>query len=313
VVTSAITPLGFSGAPRPLVQLDGVLSVDMGLSRDGRRFAVASLGTMEVTLGRADRLGGDAAPETVSAATPGEPVAVAFAGDRVVVQLREPAGLWLPDLEPADAALLRFPGVSRRDTGHEAFHRAAPARIACASCHPEGAEDGHVWQFDAGPRRTQALGGGLLATAPFHWDGAMAGVQDLVHEVFTRRMGGKLQPDQVGALERWLDTLPGPAAPPARDAVAVARGRELFTGAAGCAACHAGARLTSNASVDVGTGGMFQVPSLLGVWARAPYLHDGCAVTLRDRFGPCGGAAHGITANLSSTQVDDLVAYLEGL
>jgi cytochrome c peroxidase len=65
----------------------------------------------------------------------------------------------------------------------------------------------------------------------------------------------------------------------------------------------------------VGTGGKFKVPSLIAVGYEAPYLHDGCAATLRDRFGPaCGGGdAHGHTQQLTAAQVDDLVAYLESL
>jgi hypothetical protein len=64
----------------------------------------------------------------------------------------------------------------------------------------------------------------------------------------------------------------------------------------------------------VGTAGIFQVPSLIGVAARAPYLHDGCAPTLLDRFGPCGGGdRHGFTSNLSQGDLGDLVAYLESL
>lgn len=60
---------------------------------------------------------------------------------------------------------------------------------------------------------------------------------------------------------------------------------------------------------------MFQVPSLLGLASRAPYLHTGCAKTLRDRFKPeCGGAdAHGQTSHLSVAQLDDLAVYLETL
>jgi len=64
----------------------------------------------------------------------------------------------------------------------------------------------------------------------------------------------------------------------------------------------------------VGTGGEFQVPPLLGVGDRAPYLHDGCAPTLRDRFGPCGGGdEHGHTSHLGPADLDDLVAYLSTL
>jgi hypothetical protein len=71
---------------------------------------------------------------------------------------------------------------------------------------------------------------------------------------------------------------------------------------------------TNNALVFVGTGGMFKVPSLVGVAARAPYMHDGCAATLRDRFGTCGGGdAHGRTSGLTEAQLADLAAFLESL
>jgi hypothetical protein len=47
---------------------------------------------------------------------------------------------------------------------------------------------------------------------------------------------------------------------------------------------------------------------------RAPYLHDGCAATLADRFGACGGGdRHGATSTLSSAELADLIAYLETL
>lgn len=72
--------------------------------------------------------------------------------------------------------------------------------------------------------------------------------------------------------------------------------------------------MTNNQTVDVGTGGRFQVPSLIGVGSRAPYLHDGCAPTLTDRFGACGGGdLHGVTSTLSPADVGDLVAYLKTL
>jgi cytochrome c peroxidase len=59
---------------------------------------------------------------------------------------------------------------------------------------------------------------------------------------------------------------------------------------------------------------MFKPPSLLGVAARPPFMHDGCARTLRDRFGSCGGGdAHGKTSHLTAAQLDDLTAYLESL
>ena len=57
-----------------------------------------------------------------------------------------------------------------------------------------------------------------------------------------------------------------------------------------------------------------QVPSLLGLAVRAPYMHDGCAETLRDRFDACGGGeAHGHTAHLSEQQLSDLIAFLASI
>ena len=100
------------------------------------------------------------------------------------------------------------------------------------------------------------------------------------------------------------------------DLDAAARGEILFNDeAVGCASCHGGAMLTNSKSVDVGTGKEFQVPSLVGIASRAPFMHDGCAPTLQARFGgPCGGGdAHGRTSQLSPGQIDDLVAYIETL
>ena len=81
-----------------------------------------------------------------------------------------------------------------------------------------------------------------------------------------------------------------------------------------CTACHSGPHLTNNATIDVGTGDAFQVPTLIGVGLRAPYLHDGCAASLADRFGPCGGGdSHGTTSQLSSSDIGDLITYLQSL
>jgi hypothetical protein len=73
--------------------------------------------------------------------------------------------------------------------------------------------------------------------------------------------------------------------------------------------------MTNNQTMDVGTGGKFQVPSLVGIANHPPFLHNGCAATLRDRFTPaCGGGdLHGLTSKLSAGDVSDLVSYLETL
>jgi hypothetical protein len=65
----------------------------------------------------------------------------------------------------------------------------------------------------------------------------------------------------------------------------------------------------------VGTGGRVQVPSLVGVAFRGPFMHTGCANTLADRFDPrCGGGdAHGRTSQLNPGELRDLVSYLQTL
>ncbi|WP_437675545.1 c-type cytochrome [Sorangium sp. So ce131] len=261
----------------------------------------------------------------------GQPIAAAFAGSSLVVQSREPARLvvfeipdgWRPGVgDPGRSFEVRaidLPGQSARSAGHEMFHTNERGPMVCASCHPEGGDDGHTWSFDPiGPRRTQVVSGGILKTAPFHWDGDMFDLTEIMTEVFEGRMGGRRQsPTRVAQFAAWIDALPAPPASPAPDAEAAARGEALFHDeTVGCARCHAGARLTSDAPFDVGTGKRFQVPSLFRVGSRAPYMHDGCAATLKDRFvdPSCGGGdLHGKTSHLSDAQIDDLVAYLETL
>lgn len=248
---------------------------------------------------------------------------VLFLGAEVVIQ------------QPAAARLLRFRfgysastahaldggvGGSGVDTGHELFHRDAGTGIACASCHPEGTTDGHVWKFQGlGLRRTQNLAIPLKETAPFHWEGELPSVASLMDEVFVERMGGVFQSEQrLASLEHWLFTALRPVQLRETDD-ASERGRLLFeSGEVGCASCHSGSALTDNLSHLVGTtkkGVRLQTPSLVGIAAHPPYLHDGCAKTLRERFNPdCGGGdEHGRTSHLSDPQLDDLVAYLETL
>jgi mono/diheme cytochrome c family protein len=128
--------------------------------------------------------------------------------------------------------------------------------------------------------------------------------------------GPDLKDVHIEALADWIDQVPPLRPDQGLDQAAVDRGRALFQSASvGCAVCHAGAKATNNQTVSVGTGGLFQVPSLVGVAWRAPYLHSGCAPTLESRFDTsCGGGEqHGHTAALSTNGRADLVAYLKSL
>jgi cytochrome c len=246
----------------------------------------------------------------------GQATAIVFASSyELAVQEREPAAITFIDTRTGEiSAYLNLKQATRFDTGHTMFHVRASAGVACASCHSEAGDDGHVWTFHGiGARRTQSLRGGILGTEPFHWNGDMKDFSTLVTEVFVGRMGGFAPTDdQRAALSHWIDRQPSLAAQPS-DASAAARGKQLFESAAvGCTSCHSGAHLTNNAYADVGTGARLQVPSLHGVSFRTPLMHNGCAATLADRFSStCGGGdQHGHTSQLSPTQIGDLTEYL---
>ncbi|HXI57801.1 MAG TPA: cytochrome-c peroxidase [Polyangia bacterium] len=322
---SVLTP----GSPSPPVA-GGMqmvsLAVDIAVSPGGSQVAIAVPGNAHtpglasifegpistVTNGAGGGCAGIGQPQGAKPPM-GEVIAVAYTKNSLLLgQTREPAALWRGDT----GVTIPLATGSREDTGQLLFHVNAGGGVACASCHPEGGEDGRVWNFACiGGRRTQSIRGGISPTAPFHWDGAEKDFSHLMDDVFVARMSGPpLSGDQKQALQSWVDTIPALPVATGLDATAVAHGKTLFEDTkVACATCHAGALLTNNTTVDVGTGGMLQVPSLRGVSWRAPFMHNGCAATLADRFGTCGGSQHGDTSNLSTADVGDLVTYLQSL
>jgi mono/diheme cytochrome c family protein len=339
IVHSAVTMVAQDGSIVTSPQLGGVvLPVDVAVSRQGM-IAVASAGTRDqlvptqlprgpavsaiTLLPMADmnrELSGSCLRSNLLLAVQEPVVAVAFdpVNDRLLAQTREPAQLIVFDnIQVLNPRVLPLPGDSALDTGHEIFHRDAGGGIACASCHAEGADDGRTWNFSPiGARRTQAIDVGLAGTEPFHWDGSLPTLDRLMNEVFVGRMGGPLEsPQRVAAVEDWIFQLTPRAPLRAASDPAAQRGKELFESASvGCASCHSGPKFSNNQTVDVGSGGEFQVPSLIGIGQRVPVMHNGCAASLIDRFdASCGGTAHGNTSQLSQSQLEDLVAYLEAL
>jgi len=349
IVQSALSVVDGSGKVTHSMSLGGiVLPVDVAVSSDGRMIAVADAGQRDANSPSRnaffgpfpDGLAGGGVGLFNIATQPmienedlhtgcmvgsmhvqgnNQPTAVAFTPDgTLVVQSRQPAQLALFSADSQEPRVISLGGLDRIDTGHELFHRDAGGGIACASCHGEGGDDGHVWNFSTlGPRRTQSVNVGLANTEPFHWSGDMADLKMIMSEVFVTRMGGTPQSDaRVDALSAWVFALTAPAAPRAQNDEAAVRGQHLFESeAVGCNSCHSGAKLTNNKTVDVGTGEPMQVPSLVGIAYRSPFIHTGCASTLHDRFDPaCGGGdKHGKTSQLTGGEIDDLVAYLETL
>ncbi|MEM9381170.1 MAG: PKD domain-containing protein [Planctomycetota bacterium] len=129
--------------------------------------------------------------------------------------------------------------------------------------------------------------------------------------------------DDLAAYVGSLDRFPrSPHRDPAGGrTVAGIRGEAVFA-SAGCATCHAGPTFTDGLRHDVGTvlpssglgngaplgGAGFDTPTLRGVWATAPYLHDGRLGSLEEVVALPG---HG--AALSPADRADLVAYLREL
>ncbi len=308
-VASVISEVQVDGRPvtegAPTMFVSGALPVDVAVSASGHRTAVVLAGSRSVAISD-ESLGGLAQREGV-----GEPTAVAFRGEVPVVFSREPAMLVVGDKGSEHTVSLS--SISRRSSSHRRFHEATRAGLACASCHPEAGDDGFTWDIGGTHLRTPSLRGGLSGTEPFHWEGDQKDLGALMNDVFRKRMlGPALSTAQSQALMHWLDAQPK-LAPPAVDVAAVERGRALFESAqTACATCHSGQHGTNNQTLDVGTGGLFQVPRLDELAYRWPYLHDGRAVRLEDRFGPAGGGQlHGFTAHLEAAELADLVAYLK--
>ncbi|MER2566778.1 MAG: hypothetical protein ABTQ32_39000 [Myxococcaceae bacterium] len=321
VVRSAVTLVSGNAAVGS-VQLGGVLPVDAALSPSGTELVVVHAGNSQLIRLPLAAIRGNTpaacAPlgdpvvtgpngERVSAI--GNPIGVAFlpSGD-LLVHSREPSALHILG---ARSGLIRLIGPSVETPGQRLFHDSVGG-IACASCHPEGLEDGHVWTLEGRKRRTQSLGASLT-TAPFHWDGDLPNLTAVLEVTFVRRMGGtRPDPDVVKSLEAMLKAIPVPKAPTRDTPVDLVKGKAAFV-KAGCEACHSGANFTNDRTMDVGTGSPLQVPSLRGLASRGPWMHDGCAKTLEERFTneACGGGRrHGSPQVLTPEEHNHLVAWL---
>ncbi len=194
---------------------------------------------------------------------------------------------------------------------------------------------------------TTLQGRGGTGHGPVHWSANFDEIQDFEHDIRSAFGGTGFLPDPVfnqgtrnqplgdpkAGLDHDLDALAlymaslrsVPASPfRAQDGTltaAGAQGRTLFF-ALGCATCHAGPNYTDSGSAqlhDVGTlaphsgqrSGQpltgIDTPTLKGIWAAAPYFHDGSALTLEDTLSRPG---HGNAQNLAASDRAALAAFL---
>ncbi len=218
--------------------------------------------------------------------------------------------------------------------------------ISCSSCHPDGEQDGRVWQQPEGLRDTQPMYG-LAWTHPLHWSADRDEVQDFEHTIRGLLMQGQglakgpinaalADPNQglsksLDALAVYSNSHTYPLSPHAKNGLSESaqRGKDLFfTEQVGCAKCHAGPLLTDSQAGqlirhDVGTGHSdptekmepaYDTPSLHGVYRSAPYLHHGMAKTLEEVLTTLNPQdKHGTTSHLKPDQIADLVEYLRCL
>lgn len=202
--------------------------------------------------------------------------------------------------------------------GRTLFHAVGDGRIssdgrACASCHPDGRDDGLVWSTAHGPRQTPMLAGRIEATGPFGWKGDTRTLADHLGQTF-KSLGGKgLGAADRDALILYATSQKAPARARAPLSAEAERGRELFSSPqVGCATCHTQASGVDGSLHDVGSGGSFDTPSLRFVGGTAPYYHDGRHATLREVLVASNGKM-GWAGKLSEPDMQALEAFLQSL
>jgi YVTN family beta-propeller protein len=221
---------------------------------------------------------------------------------------------------PRDEKALQREGEKLFHSGRLSFG----GQFSCASCHPDGHADGLNWDLPADGfnnfHNTKSLLG-IDRTAPYGWLGTSPTLRDRFTGTLRHLFQHEPTEGEAEALEAYLSELEISTAvgmPDEKGKAAIARGRALFEGKAGCRDCHAGTKFTDRSRHDVGTGSdgatEFDTPTLLGISTTAPYLHDGRAATLEEIFTKQNATGlHGHAADLAPAELADLVEYLKSL
>jgi YVTN family beta-propeller protein len=218
--------------------------------------------------------------------------------------------------------------------------------ISCNTCHFEGEHDGRTWFFGfAGPRNTTSLLG-MVETYPQRWSAEWDEAADSEFVIRKENFGSGLlvgglncdlfppncidhAPNQgrnhdLDALALYLDSLDMGLSPGYAEGEplsgAAARGKALYDDdpRLGCQECHPPPLYVDHLSHNVGTatsdekiGPEYDTPTLRGLYASAPYFHDGSAATPYEavtRSSP--GSEHDVRGVLSEAEIQDLLAFL---
>jgi cytochrome c553 len=188
----------------------------------------------------------------------------------------------------------------------------AASGISCSSCHFEGRTDGLTWSIPNGKRQTMSLSERVAERSPLRWDGDRKSVAEDAMETSKLIGGTGLSEEQGRDIEAFLKTLAPPDVPSRAGEEELARGRQAFE-RAGCERCHGGALATDSTLHTREAGASILTPSLLGVAATPPYLHDGSVPTLSVLVERAQELTLGDTSMLSAEDKEALVRYLESL
>ena len=260
-----------------------------------------------------------AGPSSLALAAEGNQVFVWSELDRALSRIeRESAAV-------TSVVLWRRSGVARDpkiERGRRLFHATRDARLGmsrgCASCHPDGRDDGLAWTSPDGLRQTPILAGRVAGTGPYGWFGEHKTVRDHLNETFTRLGGTGLSThseEDLEALIAYVSSLPPPPKTKPKEPDMVERGKQVYV-AYGCNGCHTDGGTDAKAH-DVGSGKKgerrvdFDTPSLLGVRGSAPYYHDGRYSTLDEMLSAKDQRM--FPGTLSGADKNALLAYLETL
>jgi YVTN family beta-propeller protein len=199
---------------------------------------------------------------------------------------------------------------------------------SCNSCHVEGHTNGSTFDTfnDSSyetPKKTLSLRN-VTRTKPWTWHGWRKDLDQLVHDSMTKSMQGpEPTPDDIKAVAAYLETLrerPNPYRLPDGSLSAAAKRGEVVFNSKNCQNCHVPPFYTSEGVYSVGLESPsdvhkgYNAPSLLGLYSRAPYMHNAEAPGLTEvltkyhRPSQLTGAT-----DCTPQELADLIAFLKSL
>jgi cytochrome c peroxidase len=211
-------------------------------------------------------------------------------------------------VEIAEGRKMFFSAKDRRVTSHD-------GGVSCATCHFEGRMDGVTWRFQNGKeRQTPSLAGDMSFQEVFTWTDNVPSIAAEARLTSADRMGGQgLTVTESRQIESFVNSTwyPDTALAGVSDQRAL-NGKALFEREdVGCATCHTGDHLTDQLPYDLfGLTGV-RTPTLVGISATGPYLHDGSVSTLEQVLKLSDMAVMGDTSMLTEAEKADLVYYMK--